>query len=183
MKKNRFRHLVALILLMCCTLGYAQTFKFQGLTYKVINTSKRYVEVVDVADKANTKTVKIPTILTRGGVTYTVTNIGRMAFSGCKSLRSITIPSSVISIGTWAFNSCSSLTSITMPYGVKSVGGGAFWGCKSLRSITIPSSVTSIGNLAFRACKSLTSITIPTHITNIDKLGVPEETRIIRENV
>lgn len=40
MKEFGFKPLVALILIMCCTLGYAQTFEIDGLTYKVINTSK-----------------------------------------------------------------------------------------------------------------------------------------------
>ena len=77
----------------------------------------------------------------------------------------------------------SSITIGGKEYKVTSIGDKAFYDCESLTSITIPSSVTSIGNDAFSYCKSLTSITIPTHITNIDKLGVPEETRIIRENV
>ena len=180
MKQTRFRHLVALILLMCCTLGYAQTFKFGGLTYKVINASKRYVEVICGAD---TETVKIPSTVTRGGVRYTVTSIGVEAFLDCVNLTSITIPRSVTSIGEGAFWECDNLTSITIPSSVTSIGNWAFYDCESLTSITIPSSVTSIGNDAFEGCSRLTSITIPTHITNIDRLGIPEETRIIRENV
>ena len=198
MKKTRFRHLVALILMMCCTLGYAQTFKFKGLEYEVIDASKRYVEVVR---GANTKTVKIPSTVTRGGVKYTVTSIGVGAFDDCYSLTSINIPSSVKSIGKSAFDSCgltsinipssvtsigwgafalSSLTSINIPSSVKSIGGLAFWWCSSLTSINIPSSVKSIGEKAFDGCSSLTTITLPKHITNIDKLGIPEGVRIIR---
>jgi hypothetical protein len=100
--------------------------------------------------------------------------------SGCETT---IIPNSVTSIGDAAFYGCNSLTSITIPSSVKSIGESAFYRCKSLTSITIPSSVTSIGENAFWGCENLTSITLPAHITNIDELRIPEETRIIRENV
>ena len=76
-------------------------------------------------------------------------SIPQLAFSGCSSLTSITIPDSVTSIGSSAFSGCSSLTSITIPDSVTSIGSSAFSGCSSLTSITIPDSVTSIGNNAF----------------------------------
>ncbi len=157
MKKNRLRHLVALILMMCCTLGYAQTFKFGGLTYNVIDARKRYVEVVG---GPNTKTVKIPSTVTRGGVRYTVTSIGVEAFLGCSSLTSINIPSSVKSIRESAFRDCSSLTSINIPSSVKSIGNCAFEFCFRLTSINIPSSVKSIGRAAFAGCDKLTKIKV-----------------------
>ena len=100
-----------------------------------------------------------------------VTSIGRSlwggAFSGCKSLTSITIPEGVTGIGDWTFYYCSSLTSITIPDSVTSIGDSAFRGCSGLTAITIPQGVTSIGDYAFRECSSLTSIAIPEGVTSI----------------
>ena len=94
-------------------------------------------------------------------IPYSVTSIGNSAFSGCSSIRSVTIPDSVTSIGDYAFSGCSSIRSVTIPDSVTSIGGYAFSGCKSLTSITIPDSVTSIGGYAFSGCKNLNRVNIP----------------------
>ena len=105
--------------------------------------------------------------LTSISIPSSVTSIGNGAFSGCNNLTSITIPSSVTSIGGFAFHGCSGLTSITIPSNVTSIGGSAFSGCTNLTSITIPESVTSIGYQAFLDCNGLTSISIPSSVTSI----------------
>ena len=84
-----------------------------------------------------------------------VTSIGGNAFSLCKSLTSITIPSSVTSIGTCAFYSCNKLKSIIIPDSITSIGMSAFYGCSGLTSITIPDSVTSIRSNVFQKCSGL----------------------------
>ena len=54
--------------------------------------------------------ITIPTIVTYDGVAYSVTSIGKGAFSRCTSLTAINIPEGVKSIGRRAFDGCSSLT-------------------------------------------------------------------------
>jgi hypothetical protein len=67
------------------------------------------------------------------------------AFSGCSSLQSIELPSSVKTIGYNAFENCSSLQSIVISEGVTSIKDSVFFGCHSLYSIT---------------CKAMTAPTI-----------------------
>ena len=64
--------------------------------------------------------------------------IGELAFKGCTSLESITIPESVREIEEYAFDGCTSLTTITLPTGVDEIGDGAFEGCDSIATIFVP---------------------------------------------
>ena len=138
-----------------------------SLKYTYNSTSNSY-SVTGWSDITTSDKVVIPSTYDDGtNGSHPVTSIGNRAFSGCRSLTSITIPNSVTSIGSSAFNNCSSLTSITIPNSVTSIGDWAFNNCSSLTSITIPNSVTSIGERAFNGCRSLTSITIPNSVTSI----------------
>ena len=78
-----------------------------------------------------------------------------------KKEKEYNIPSSVTRIEWAAFSGCTSLTSIEIPSSVTSIKieGGAFAYCTSLTNIEIPSGVTSIGN-AFYGCTSLNSINV-----------------------
>ena len=102
-------------------------------------------------------------------IPFSVTSIGKGAFSFCDSLSEIVIPSSVTSIGDHAFSSCDSLSEIVIPSSVTSIGDWAFLCCRSLSKIVIPSSVTSIGDSAFLGCRSLSEIVIPSSVTSIGK--------------
>ena len=105
--------------------------------------------------------------LTSVNIPSSVTEIGQSAFSGCSSLTSVNIPSSVTKIGQSAFSDCSSLTNINIPSSVTEIGYEVFYFCSSLTSVNIPSSVTKIGDKVFEGCTSLTSINIPSSVTKI----------------
>jgi len=94
--------------------------------------------------------------------------IGDKAFSGCSSLKSITITEGATSIGERAFWECSSLMSITIPAGVTSIGNTAFYNCSSLRNVTFPDSVTSLGYGLFYGCIGLEDTNIPKGVKAID---------------
>ena len=97
------------------------------------------------------------------------TTIGDLTFYFCRSLTSVTIPSSVTRIGHNAFGGCSSLTSIVIPDSVTRIDNNAFYFCGSLTSVTIPSSVTSISPNAFDECY----IHIDNFINNSSATGYP----------
>jgi hypothetical protein len=67
-----------------------------------------------------------------------VKNIYSQAFEECKSLLSITIPSSCENINSFAFAMCESLTTITILSNAISIGSNAFYNCSSLTTITMP---------------------------------------------
>lgn len=126
-------------------IGYAQTKEFVGsLEYKI--TSKKSAAVT--CFKGKDYMVNIPEQVSIGGKNYLVTSIADRAFAET-SIKSITIPKSVVSIGKEAFLGCKLLKVITIPNSVTSIGAYAFYGCGSLKSITIPRSVTNIGEGAF----------------------------------
>ena len=96
-----------------------------------------------------------------------LTSIGSYAFCNCKSLTSLTIPSSVTSIAEGAFQGCSSLKTVTIPTGVTSIQSHTFFECSNLETVDITSNLTSVGNSAFANCKNLISIIIPSTVESI----------------
>ena len=124
-----------------------------GLDDLTYTTTDGEVTITDCNEAASGELV-IPDIIEGNSVGY----IGDNAFTGCISLKSITIPNSVTSIGVGAFNSCLSLTSITISDEVTNIGKGAFMGCKVLTSITIPDNVTRIGGHVFVGCINLAEV-------------------------
>ena len=141
--------------MLCTTVATAHDFEVDGIYYNIISEEDKTVEVTYSGDSysavANeyTASVVIPETVTYNSVTYSVTVIGKNAFTYCSGLTSIEIPNSVTNIENYAFSNCSGLTSVTIPNNVTSIGVTAFGGCTGLASITIPNRVISIGDKAF----------------------------------
>lgn len=96
-----------------------------------------------------------------------VTTIQSDAFSGCKSLTSITLPDGLTTIGNSVFYQCSSLTSIVIPAGITKISQQAFSGCTKLKEVSLPDGLTEISSYAFKNCSNLQNITLPEGLTTI----------------
>ncbi len=79
--------------------------------------------------------------------------IGYSAFSGCSSLRSVTIPDTVTIIGSRAFYH-TDLSEIALPSGLTDMGSGVFEGNPNLKKVTVNSKITSDPDAdCFKDCK------------------------------
>ncbi len=170
MKKKILLTLIALLSIA----HYAQAYGFQSgdLYYNITSSTEPYTaEVAYSSANKGLTSVTIPATVTYGGTTYSITSIGRYAFSNCTGLTAITIPNSVTNIDVEAFSGCTSLTSMVIESGntiydsrdncnaiIETATNTLTHGCKTT---VIPYSVTSIGSYAFSGCTGLTSITIP----------------------
>ncbi|MCR4561986.1 MAG: leucine-rich repeat domain-containing protein [Bacilli bacterium] len=67
---------------------------------------------------------------------------------GNLALSEVVIPDSVISIDAYAFTRCRALASVSIPSKVTSIGEGAFYNA-GLKSVVIGKGVTSISKMAF----------------------------------
>ncbi len=178
--KKIFITIIAILLPLLASATYINDINYD------FNSSTKTATVIQGSYSDN---INIYSQVTYSGVTYTVTSIGKDAFSnsditsvtipstvtfinkrafgGCTKLTSVSIPNSVTEIAAAAFYGSTALKNIVLPSGLKKIDENLFWGCTSLTSVTIPAGVTSIGEEAFRECLALPSIIIPSSVTEI----------------
>lgn len=119
-----------------------------------------------------------------------ITKIGDYAFIGCRNLRKVELPPSLVSIGMGVFQDCDlrelklparikkiprymcawneNLSAVHIPSGVDDIGSHAFAYCSNLQNTTLPSRLKHIGSNAFSRCRSLTNMKLPTSITELE---------------
>ena len=158
--------LVMMVMISSKALAGASFEVIDGFKY-ILDSDTKTATLLPNTEKYAGDVVIPESVKAKDGNGYKVTAFGEDCFCYCKSLTSITIPSSVTSLGDGCFSQCTGLTSITIPSSVTSMGNSCFGGCDGLTSITIPSSVTSMGNSCFSGCDGLTSITIPSSVTSM----------------
>jgi len=146
------KKIILLFATLCITVStWAYDFAVNGIYYNITSSTSPYtVAVTDATANANSYSgiVTIPSSVTYGSISYSVT-----------------------SIGTWAFLSCASLTSIDISSSVTSIDDGAFWGCINLTTIAIPASIKKIGSYAFFGCTGLSQINADAANTNFNSVG------------
>jgi hypothetical protein len=95
-----------------------------------------------------------------------VTSIGKSAFKDCKSLMTMSLPSTLTTIGESAFEG-SRLQYLQLPTSLETIEKNAFKDCTYLlgyyvtnQSVIIPDSIASIGESAFSGCTTINALTI-----------------------
>ena len=99
-----------------------------------------------------------------------ITEIPANAFSGCTSLKSIKLPSTVTKIGEDAFAGCSNLEEIDGLASCKlsAVDATAFSGCTKLKDLDFSNATfTEIPEKTFSGLRGLTHVTVPKTLTAI----------------
>ncbi len=96
-----------------------------------------------------------------------VTALADNAFSGCKSIKSVTIPGSITDFGSNVFWECDNLERAVIGEGVVFIGEYAFYRCRNLSELVLPEGLKAIEDCAFLGCESLNSLEIPESVTDI----------------
>ncbi|MGN0182073.1 MAG: leucine-rich repeat protein [Candidatus Ornithomonoglobus sp.] len=130
----------------------------KDITAVVVKNGVKSIGDYAFANMSNMKRIILP----RG-----LEQIGTHAFYKCTSLEIIEITDAV-SLEKYAFSGCVSLKYITVPYGVNRIETGLFEGCTSLQEVIILSSVRTIASNAFSGCTSLESMYIPKGVISIE---------------
>ncbi len=124
-----------------------EALEVNGLLYLPTKTNPTFMVFGVVDSKA-----------TAYSIAATAKAVGPDAFSGCRALLSIDIPSGVLYIGESAFEGCASLAAVSLPESVRVIGGSAFAGCISLAGVTLPESLVALGERAFVDCTLLSAV-------------------------
>jgi len=114
----------------------AADFDADGFSFDVVSLSDLTCEVV--FNDQYTGDVKIPSIVTYKGKTFTVTSIGNDAFYQ-RTITSVEIPNCVTSIGDYAFGGCKELTSVAIGNGVTNLGRVIFYTSPNITKIKVGS--------------------------------------------
>lgn len=157
--KSLIRLYFVLLLSVCgIFLASAKEFIIGGIAYRVISSNR--VEVISKGDE-NYKGIQliiIPSQVKYENVVYNVYSIGNYAFKDCKSLKRVSLPSSIMSMGVGTFEGCVELRSINIPNGVTTLDDYLFLNCISLANLSVPSTVKNIGYKTFSGCTKLKSL-------------------------
>lgn len=152
-----------------------------GRSYKTLKSlDVSAVSNVEFADEAFKNYYNLEQLL----LPSSLEKVNYMMVAGCKNLKSIDIPASVVEIEQSAFEDCRSIETITFggdpaiaapgrlfasaaTSQLKRIGNWAFYNAHQLQHLDIPEGVTEIGDGAFYGCTYLQDLVVPSSVQAI----------------
>lgn len=176
-----------LSLITCLALGatlstQAQTFDRDGYRFSVLDGDNVSIRVVpDSAEHLFSGRVEVPTtvINDENGREYTVTAIADSAFSNCREITSLVLPTTLKSVGKNTVDHCFLLNEFEVAEGSAfSVQEGVLFDANATHLIVcptaksgkyvVPASVEAIAAAAFSTCKNLQEVVLPEKLKIIE---------------
>ncbi|MCM1244057.1 MAG: leucine-rich repeat domain-containing protein [Roseburia sp.] len=96
-----------------------------------------------------------------------VKKIGRCAFQNTEIKRAV-LPDSVAQIEGSAFSGCKALEEVHLPTYMTEMGSNVFGACEHLNHVVFPEGMKSVPEQTFESCDGLTEITLPDTVTKIE---------------
>ena len=192
--KNRFQFLIIVIFFYVgfptFVLGHETVV--DGIKFD-INEEDQTAELITIINKQIVD-INIPDKISINDIVYTVNSIGFNGFGGCFSLKSISLPNTIVEIKQNAFYGCKALSTVNLPNSLKIIGIGAFANCTNIKTIIIPNSVEVIERWAFCSCEGLETVVLPNSLSvlnyrlfaycyNLKSISIPESVTTIGEEV
>ncbi|MGN1126471.1 MAG: leucine-rich repeat domain-containing protein, partial [Ruminococcus sp.] len=152
---------------------YAKIADFKVYVAQYTGTDSKYYFTVPASPSAGVSTtgvyqnfMKDNTDIKSITLPDTVESIQDMAFSGCSSLTSFSMPVNLTTIGADVFRN-TGISNIQFNSKLKTIGDSAFSYNSDLSIVSLPNSVTTIGRAAFSNCEKLKYVTIPASVKSI----------------
>ena len=79
-------------------------------------------------------------------------------FTGCKKLKTVTVPYGITTIPDYAFARCDYLMYVNLPDSVETIGAHAFAETAAIKNFSFPKSLQTIGEMAFGQCEWLENL-------------------------
>jgi len=156
--------------------------KVDGFKYQILTETEGDYTLKLIEYEGDLTEVEIPSTVTSGTNSYTVTSIAARAFwLNNEQVKKITIPSSITDIETMAFNGSTKLEEIIVDAGNTKFSSedGVLFNYektklvfypegKTNQTYTIPNTVTKIGESSFYRCQVIEKVIIPNTVTKIE---------------
>lgn len=133
---------------------------FSGTGFRKITVPKTVTHIGKAAFAYNDVLTSVE--FAEGGA---LEEISRGVFGNCISLKRVELPDSVKTVGALAFYGCGSLESVSLP-SVELIGDNAFEECFALKTVDLPQTLVTIGSRCFLN-SGLTEITVPDSVHTV----------------